>query len=103
MGKNLWTDPLHVWNEDGLGLIAIYPGKPLFAYECTINQNSLAYARICIEIDLEFSYPTSIPLLIANKIALQLPGEYQWNPPKCVVCMVFGHTLKLCVKKIKTR
>lgn len=50
--------PLHMWDNDGLGLIASFLGKTLYADDCTLNQDRLAYARVCIEIGLDFSYPS---------------------------------------------
>ncbi|XP_026432075.1 uncharacterized protein LOC113329414 [Papaver somniferum] len=93
--------PLHMWDEEGLGLIASYLGKPLYADDCTINQDRLAFARVCIEIDLNFSYPASIPILIDGKIAIELRIEYQWKPSKCDACKVFGQTTNSCT--LKTR
>lgn len=94
--------PLHMWNNDGFGLIASFLGKPILADDFTINQTRLAYARICVEIDIEFSYPASIPLLIDGKYAMDLPVEYQWRPPKCEGCKVFRHTSENCSMKNKT-
>lgn len=95
--------PLHMWDKEGLGLISSYLGKPLFADDCTINQDRLAFARVCIEVDVDFSYPENIPLLIDGKIAFDLPVEYQWKPYKCDVCKVFGHSSKDCGKKKKNK
>lgn len=53
---------------------------------------------MCIEIDIDFKFPESIPLMIDGKIVLELPVEYQWKPPRCEVCMVFGHLAKNCNK-----
>lgn len=95
--------PLHMWNSDGLSLIASYLGIPLLADDCTINQTRLSYARICIEIDIDFDYPASIPLLIDGKFYFDLPVEYQWRPPKCDTCMVYGHNTRNCSRKLKRK
>ncbi|XP_026437146.1 uncharacterized protein LOC113335253 [Papaver somniferum] len=95
--------PLHMWDEEGLGLLSSYLGKPLSVDDCTINQDRLAFARVCIEIDVEFDYPEKIPLLIDGKFAFELPVVYQWKPHKCDVCRVFGQSTKACGKKKKTR
>lgn len=92
-----------MWDNDGLRLISSYLGKPLLADEYTINQNRLAYTSVCIEIDLDFAYPGSIPLLIDGKFSFELPVEHQWKPPKCDACRVFGHSTKSCGKKKKTK
>lgn len=54
---------LHMWDKDGLKFITkcLY-NKPI---EINLFQHG-------IEIDLNFSYPTSIPLWIHGKIALDL-------------------------------
>lgn len=94
---------MHMWDNEGLGLIASYLGKPLYADDCTLNQEILAYVRVCVEINLDFTYPASIPLVLDGKISLEFPVEYQWKPAQCDVCMVFGHTTKDCSKKTMKR
>lgn len=92
-----------MWDNEGLSLISSYLGKPLLADDCTLMRTRLSYARICVEVDVDFHYPASIPLMIDGKIALEMPVEYQWKPPKCESCKVFGHSSKNCTKKLKPK
>lgn len=41
--------------------------------------------------------------MIDGKIDLELPVEYPWKPPRCDLCMVFGHISKSCNKSRKPK
>ncbi|RZC76286.1 hypothetical protein C5167_000417 [Papaver somniferum] len=103
IGVLIYNVPLHMWDNERLSLISSFLGKPILADDYTLNRTRLSYARVCIEIDVEFDYPLSIPLMIDGKIAWEMPVEYQWKPPKCDVWKVFGHSSTNCSKKLKPR
>src|SRR5436305_11319962 len=54
--------PVHLYHRDTLFTIASAIGKPLQVYVPTAHQMRLAYARVCVEIDLRHSNPSSIVL-----------------------------------------
>lgn len=84
-------------------MIASFLGKPLLADDITLKKTRLSFARIFVEIDLDFSFLSSIPSLIDGKFSFDLPVEYQWKPLKCENCKVFGHTIKNCTRNLKIR
>lgn len=65
----------------------------------TINRTRLRCARVCVEIDLDFTYPSSIPLLNDGTIEKELPVNYEFKPSKCDGCKKFGHYPSYCPKK----
>ena len=46
--------PLDYWAEEGLSYIASAVGKPLYADTMTISCMRLSFARICVEVDVDF-------------------------------------------------
>lgn len=66
-------------------------------------QTRLAYAGICVEIGVDFTYPSRVPLVIDGKFAMDLPVEYQWEPTKCIKCLGFRHSDKNCSRNLKPR
>ncbi|RZC43861.1 hypothetical protein C5167_036811 [Papaver somniferum] len=88
----IYNVPLHLWNNIGLSPIASFVGKPLLMDEYTRNKTRLIYARVLIEISIDFVFPNSIPLWVDGKFVMNLPVEYQWKPQKCALCSSFGHS-----------
>lgn len=86
----LWVQlpnlPLNCWGMNSLSRIGSILGTPLFADECTTNQNRISYARMLVEIDV------TQPL----KYQIQIEGEkgqvvehkvlYNWIPHFCSKC-----------------
>ena len=64
------------------------------------TENSSTFAQICVEVD------ASVPLVDDFEVeVLQVDGSsslvtidvsYQWRPPVCEVCKVFGHATTAC-------
>lgn len=91
----LWVQlpnlPLNCWRMNSLSRIGSILGTPLFADECTTNQNRISYARMLVEIDV------TQPL----KYQIQIEGEkgqvveqkvlYDWVPPFCSKCQAADH------------
>lgn len=90
--------PIELWSEEGLSHIASAVGIPLYADAAT--ENCSTFARICVEVD------ASVPLVDDFEVeVLQVDGSsslvtidvsYQWRPPVCEVCKVFGHATTAC-------
>ncbi|GJZ70875.1 zinc knuckle CX2CX4HX4C containing protein [Tanacetum coccineum] len=72
--------PLQVIEEDGISLIATYLGKPIMldSYTSSIIPN------------LEGPDFTKETIRV----------EYEWKPPRCPTCNIFGHTADACPKKV---
>lgn len=60
------------------------------------------FARVCIEVDSKFSFPSSINVVVLNddneEIIDSVSIEYQSRPPSCPSCKVFGHSPLKCPK-----
>ncbi|XP_061955562.1 uncharacterized protein LOC133677489 [Populus nigra] len=84
--------PFPLWSKAGLSLIASMAGRPLSCDEQTYNCTRLDYARVCIEIDaalpLIHQFEIETPLFV-EPIMIQV--EYEWKPPRCGKCCLFGH------------
>lgn len=57
------------------------------------NNKRLDFARVCVEISANSDLPKVIQIKHGNA-SVTVHLEYQWLPPKCNVCKVFGHTCK---------
>ncbi|GJW55341.1 RNA-directed DNA polymerase, eukaryota, reverse transcriptase zinc-binding domain protein [Tanacetum coccineum] len=102
--------PIQVFKKDGISLIATYLGKPIMleSYASSICKDSWgrsSFARCLIEINSEAEFKDSITIGIPD---LDGPGytketirvEYEWQPPRCPTCTIFGHTRESCPKKV---
>lgn len=59
----------------------------------TAQQQRIDFARVCVEVSASSNLPKVIQVrhgLVSVSVAI----EYQWLPPKCELCKVFGHTCK---------
>jgi hypothetical protein len=85
--------PFPLWSKQGLSLAASMVGRPLSCDELTYNCTRLEYARLCVEVDaaLPFVHGFEIdsPLSIAP---ITVTVDYEWKPPSCDLCKVFGHS-----------
>ncbi|GAB2213857.1 hypothetical protein Droror1_Dr00018179 [Drosera rotundifolia] len=81
-----------MWTETGLSYVASAIGKPLYVDSMSESMARLSYARICCDVD------ASKPLIDEFKLKLNadhvIRMEYQWKPPTCDLCKVFGRANK---------
>ncbi|GJZ68091.1 hypothetical protein Tco_0631331 [Tanacetum coccineum] len=101
-----------VFEEDGLGLIATYIGKPIMLDSymnsmCHDSQGRSSFARCLIEVNSEVELlehvTIDIPSLVGyGFIKETIHLEYEWKPLRCDTCKIFGHTLDCCPKKVVT-
>lgn len=82
--------PLEFWNHVAFSKIASAVGKPIYVDEATAQKKRLDYARICVEIEAGEELPSDISISV-NAESVMVGVEYQWLPPKCEKCKVFGH------------
>ncbi|GKE44582.1 zinc knuckle CX2CX4HX4C containing protein [Tanacetum coccineum] len=76
--------PIQVFEEDGISLIATFIGKPV---------NSKA--------DLVDVVTIGIPSLFEDDFTKEtIHVEYEWRPPRCDTCKIFGHVRDYCPKKV---
>jgi hypothetical protein len=87
--------PFPLWSKSGLSLAASMVGKPLSCDEQTYNCTRLDYARVCVEIDasLPFIHQFDMESKLSDEPVL-IQVEYEWRPPRCEKCCVFGHVCR---------
>ncbi|GJT69751.1 sodium/hydrogen exchanger 6 [Tanacetum coccineum] len=102
--------PIQVFEEDGISLIASYIGKHIMLDSYTImmckeSWGRSSFARCLIKINSEAEFTESITIGIPE---LEGPGfiketihvEYEWKPPRCHTCNIFGYLGDSCPKKV---
>ena len=103
--------PLVAFTEEGLSLIATKVGTPILLDSATTTMclNSWgrsSYARALVEVDaakdLKENLIIGIPKMVGEDFtSVTLRIEYEWKPPRCSTCMVFGHNVEHCPKHVK--
>ncbi|PWA91915.1 zinc knuckle CX2CX4HX4C [Artemisia annua] len=102
--------PLAMFSDDGLSLLATLIGTPkrLDAFTsqmCKESWGRSSFARCMIEVKsdevLRESLTVEIPLLDGSGSTIEkIRVEYEWKPPRCDKCKIFGHTLIECPKVV---
>ncbi|KAF5203726.1 Rna exonuclease [Thalictrum thalictroides] len=98
---NLEGVPKRLWSEEGLGFLASLIGKPVCLDDATAKKSRLKFARVCIEVDLDCSFPKVVKANMRGEV-VEIKVEYNWIPSKCTKCSSFGHLTNRCVKKVTT-
>ena len=92
--------PIELWTEKGLSLIASALGKPLFADSATEARSRVNFARICVEVDASCPLVDDFDVEIfredGSSCLHPIRVSYQWRPPSCHFCKVFGHSSDSC-------
>ncbi|KAG5565975.1 hypothetical protein RHGRI_001788 [Rhododendron griersonianum] len=78
-------------NDEGLSYVASALGRPLYADRMTETCKRLNYAKICVEIDVNYELLDSFDVVLANGDTFPIKVWHPWKPLKCDKCKVFGH------------
>ncbi|GKD40980.1 retrotransposon protein, putative, ty1-copia subclass, partial [Tanacetum coccineum] len=103
--ENVWVKlhgvPVTAFSDDGLSAIATKLGTPLMLDSYTSNMcmqscDRSSYARVMIELraDVELKDNTVVvmPRIKGEgNYICNVRVEYEWKPPRCASCKVFGH------------
>ncbi|GJR94322.1 zinc knuckle CX2CX4HX4C containing protein [Tanacetum coccineum] len=102
--------PLQVFEDDGISLIASFIGKLVMLDSYTSSmcndswgRSSFAWCLIDVkyEADLVEAVTIGIPLLTGKDFTNEtIRVEYEWRPPRCDECKIFGHVHDQCPKKV---
>ncbi|GJR28575.1 cytokinin dehydrogenase 3-like protein [Tanacetum coccineum] len=102
--------PMTAFSEDGLSAIATKFGTPLMLDSYTTDMcmqlwGRSSYARAMIElradVKLKDNIVVDMPKLVGEGFYMcMIRVEYEWRPPRCSSCKIFGHCLNECPKKI---
>ncbi|GJX16025.1 zinc knuckle CX2CX4HX4C containing protein [Tanacetum coccineum] len=103
-----------VFSEDGLSIIASQIGKPIMLDSYTSLKDGLSiikswgrssFARCLIEINtddvLKDSLTLGVPIIKESGFTIETINiEYEWKPPRCYLCKIFGHVYDHWPKKV---
>nr|GEY21070.1 hypothetical protein [Tanacetum cinerariifolium] len=108
VGVKLYGVPVTAFSEDGLSAIATKIGTPLmldsYTFEMYIQSwGRTSYARSLIEVradaELKDNIVVAMPKLVREGFyTCNVRVEYEWKPPRCTCCKVFGHVQDECPK-----
>nr|GEU43591.1 nucleotide-diphospho-sugar transferase [Tanacetum cinerariifolium] len=100
--------PVTAFSEDGLSAIANKLGTPLIldSYTsdmCMQSWGRSSYARIMIELRADVELKDKIVMAMPKTTreghyTCNVRVEYEWKPPRCSSCKVFGHIHEECLK-----
>nr|XP_043630019.1 uncharacterized protein LOC122601316 [Erigeron canadensis] len=103
--------PMAAYTDDGLSLLATKIGTPKMLDSYTTNMcldswGRSSFARAFVEISAEKDFKDelsiAIPTLEGEGYTKEtMKVEYEWKPPRCKNCSVFGHDDLTCPKYIK--
>ncbi|GJR54503.1 hypothetical protein Tco_1405024, partial [Tanacetum coccineum] len=104
----LWLSARMAFSEDGLSAIATKLGTPLMfdSYTSDMYMQSWgrsSYVRVTIELRADVELKDSI---VVDMPKITREGhytcndrvEYEWKPPRCSSCKMFGHIHEECPK-----
>ncbi|GJW92197.1 retrovirus-related pol polyprotein from transposon TNT 1-94 [Tanacetum coccineum] len=100
--------PLEAWTVEGISAIASSLGKPMMmdtntATMCHKRIGNFKFARVLMEMVAEKEFKKEIVIQYRDKNN-NVKGNksvkvlYDWKPPACAHCKVFGHETKQCRK-----
>ncbi|GKA95586.1 RNA-directed DNA polymerase, eukaryota, reverse transcriptase zinc-binding domain protein [Tanacetum coccineum] len=98
--------PLEAWCVKGISAMASSLGKPILmdsmtATMCHKGTGNISYARVLVEMDSEKELKNEIEIQYVDKCKnvkgnKKVQVTYDWKPPICTHCKVFGHELWNC-------
>nr|GEW56732.1 zinc knuckle CX2CX4HX4C [Tanacetum cinerariifolium] len=101
--------PLEAWSMEGINALASSLGKPIMMDTMTANMcqkgvGNFKYARVLVEVDVEKEIKREIKIQYRGqnnniKGSKKLKVVYDWKPPVCTKCKVFGHEDRHCMKR----
>ncbi|XVE88838.1 hypothetical protein DITRI_Ditri19aG0100900 [Diplodiscus trichospermus] len=91
--------PLELFTKVGLSYIASAIGSPLYMDRVTAYHERLAYAKLCVEVDVNVEIPRTINVQMKDGHLVTIFVEVPWHPQKCNMCSTFGHKNKVCPKQ----
>ncbi|XP_043687595.1 uncharacterized protein LOC122638812 [Telopea speciosissima] len=89
--------PFHYWSADALSSIGSVIGKPIVTDKMTRSMERLSYARLCVEVSADRDLPSFVPVYGDDGLVFYQKVVYDWKPPLCKHCRVFGHLLDNCL------
>ncbi|XVF57183.1 hypothetical protein PTKIN_Ptkin06aG0183500 [Pterospermum kingtungense] len=101
MIKQLWGRT-ELFTQRGIGCVASVLGRALYTDRITSQRKRLAFARVCVEIQVTKEIPKKIEVLLRGRV-VEVMVYVPLLPLKCPKCNLFGHTEKTCVKRVEVK
>ncbi|PWA56292.1 hypothetical protein CTI12_AA419720 [Artemisia annua] len=105
--------PLEAWSHMGVSALASRVGKPLImdavtASMCKVGVGRIGYARVLVEVSAGKELPEVIDVVYRNANKEEVCRKivkvmYDWKPPMCKECCVYGHSTTKCLKVTKEK
>ncbi|GKA88593.1 trichome birefringence-like protein 3 [Tanacetum coccineum] len=102
--------PVVAYSEDGLSLIATQVGKIVMLDACTSTMcadpcGRMGYVRALIQVSVEKELKQEVIMVVPEVEGMghtnvKIQVEYEWKPPLCHDCHVFGHNDDQCPKHV---
>ncbi|GAV76475.1 DUF4283 domain-containing protein, partial [Cephalotus follicularis] len=93
--------PVHLWSKLGLSYIASVLGGLLYIDAPTKNQETLTFARVCVDMLASSSFLNFIQVDLDDGSSMVVGVEYPWKPQACSLCTVFDHANKSFPKAVR--
>ncbi|XP_043710353.1 uncharacterized protein LOC122659288 [Telopea speciosissima] len=88
--------PFHFWLSEALSSIGSVIRRPIVTDKMTSSMERLSYAQLYVEISAGEDLPSSIPIYDDEGFCFYQRVNYDWKPPLCKHCKVFGHSDYTC-------
>ncbi|GJT35070.1 reverse transcriptase domain, reverse transcriptase zinc-binding domain protein [Tanacetum coccineum] len=108
-GLNAMLENVTAFSEDGLSVIATKLGTPIMLDSYTTDTylqswGRSSYGRVMIELRADVELKDNIVIAMPKNngkgfYTCNVRVEYEWKPPRCAYCKIFGHTKVECPKK----
>ncbi|GJX25618.1 RNA-directed DNA polymerase, eukaryota [Tanacetum coccineum] len=97
--------PLEGYTGVGISKMASTMGCPLAINTYTADMCSCAwerpsYARVLVEVSTDKEWKEQLGPEGQGKTKAIIRVEYEWRPPRCSLCKVYGHDLNNCMKHV---
>ncbi|KAF3622172.1 Low affinity sulfate transporter 3 [Capsicum annuum] len=90
-------------SKKGLSKIGSLVGKPVMVDQSTEKKVSLNYARLLVEVELDFTILELIMFKNENENIVEQKVTYDWRPVLCKHSKKYGHSEEQCRKKKGSR
>ncbi|KAL3749604.1 hypothetical protein ACJRO7_010698 [Eucalyptus globulus] len=89
----LWNLPIAYWSAHSISKVVSTIGRPLYVDQRTERMSMFSFARVCVEITVQHPKCETIELITDGKVDI-VEVEFEWKPPACLKCGIFGHSCK---------
>lgn len=92
--------PLICWNNKILSAIGSVIGKPIRMDDPTFRRSRLAFAHLCVEVEIGSDFADSVELYREDGSVYRQDRQeiiYEWKPMRCTLCFSINHSNSACL------